>query len=86
MTGRFNEALWAFKKALQVSPDNIMAHTALAATYSMMGRKNEARAEAEEVLRLNPKFSLDYFAKISVYKEQSVIDNIIDALRKAGLK
>jgi len=52
----------------------------------MIGRENEARAEAEEVLRLNPKFSLDYLAKISVYKEQSVIDKIIDALRKAGLK
>jgi adenylate cyclase len=86
MTGRFEEAVSAYRRALQVSPDNIMAYVALAATYSMMGREKEARAEAEELLRLNPKFSLDYFTKISVYKEQSVIDDIIDALRKAGLK
>jgi adenylate cyclase len=53
----------------------------------MMGREKEARAEAAEVLRVNPKFSLDYSARIiSVFKDQSVIDNIIGAVRKAGLK
>jgi hypothetical protein len=51
-----------------------------------MGREKEARAEAEEVLRINPKFSLDYLAKTSVWKDQSVTNNLIDALRKAGLK
>jgi adenylate cyclase len=86
MTGRFEEAVSAFKKALQRSPDNLLAHVLLAATYSMMGREKEARAEAAEVLRINPKFSLDYFAKTLPYKNQKVINNLIDALRKAGLK
>jgi hypothetical protein len=31
--------------------------------YSMMGREKEARAEAAEVLRMNPTFSLDEFVK-----------------------
>ena len=39
------------------------AHIDLTATYSMMGREKEARAEAAEVLRINPKFSLDSYAK-----------------------
>ena len=51
----------------------------------MMGREKEAHAEAAEVLRINPKFSVDS-AKIMPYKDQSVIDNFISALRKAGLK
>jgi adenylate cyclase len=85
-TGRFEEAVSAFKKALQRSPDNIFAHIGLAATYSMMGREKEARAEAEEVLRLNPKFSLEGFAKMTPYKNQAQIDRFIDSLRKAGLK
>ena len=51
-----------------------------------MGREEDARAEAAEVLRINPKFSLDYFAKILPFKDQSVIDTHINALRKAGLK
>ncbi len=52
----------------------------------MMGREKEARAEAAEVLRINPKFSLDYFAKTLPYKDQSVTDKVVNALRKAGLK
>ncbi len=84
--GRFEEAVSAYKKALQRSPDNILAHIALTATYSMMGREQEASAEAAEVLRLNPKFSLDNYARGLPYKDQSRIDQFIDALRKAGLK
>ncbi len=52
----------------------------------MMGSEKEARAEAEEVLRINPKFSLDYFAKTLQYKDRSQKDKIVNALRKAGLK
>jgi len=86
MTGRFEEAVWAFKKALQRAPNNLIAHIGLGATYSLMGREKEARAEAEEILRINPKFSVDYFAKTTPYKDPSEIDKIADALRKAGLK
>jgi adenylate cyclase len=85
--GRFEEAVWALKKAIQISPDNIGAHSTLAATYSMMDRESEARAEAAEVLRINPKFSMDHHAKnLANYKDQSQNDKLINALRKAGLK
>jgi len=86
ITGRSEEAVSAFKKALQRSPDNLLAHVLLATTYSMMGREKEARAEAAEVFRINPKFSLDYFAKALPFKDQKVTNNLTDALRKAGLK
>jgi adenylate cyclase len=85
-TRRFEEAVSEYKKALQRSPDNLLAHVLLATTYSRMGREKEARAEAAEVLRINPNFSLDYFAKTLPYKDQEVINKLIDALRKAGLK
>jgi adenylate cyclase len=86
MTGRFEEAVSAYKKVIQHTPNNIWGHMMLTATYSMMGREKEARAEAAEVLRINPKFSLDFFAKTSLIKEQSVRDNVFNALRKVGLK
>jgi adenylate cyclase len=85
-TGRFEDAVSAYKKAIQLAPDNITAHIRLAGMYIMMGREKEARAEAAEVLRINPKFSLDYFAKALPYKDQSVTDNLINTWRKAGLK
>ena len=70
------EAVSAFKKAIQIEPDNIIAHLNLTGTYVMMGREKEARAEAAEVLRIS-KFSLDNYARTGVRKQ------VIDALRKA---
>jgi adenylate cyclase len=84
--GRFEEAISAFTKSLQREPDNIFAHLGLAATYSMMGREQEARAEGAEVIRINPNFSLDSLARALPFKDQSMIDNYIGALSKAGLK
>ena len=85
--GRFEEAAAACRKALQLSPDSFFAHVGLASTYSMMGREKEARAEATEIIRINPKFSLDYLAKVNPYKDPSVQENFaINPLRKAGLK
>jgi hypothetical protein len=53
----------------------------------MMGLEKEACAEAAELVRRNPNFSLDSWAKkILLYKDQSEIDKIVTALRKAGLK
>jgi len=85
-TGRFEEAVSAYKKAIQLAPDNITAHIHLTTTYIWMGREKEARAEAAEVLRINPKFSVDSHANMLSFKDQSVNDRVVDALRKAGLK
>ncbi|MDH4267195.1 MAG: tetratricopeptide repeat protein, partial [Deltaproteobacteria bacterium] len=86
-TGRFEEAIAAFKKAIQGSPNDIMSHLGLAAAYSKMGREEEALAEAAEVLKINPKFSLDSYAKrLPPPMDQSRRDEYINTLRKAGLK
>ncbi len=86
LTGRYEQAVSEYKKVLQRAPNHFFAHLSMAATYSMMAREQEARAEAAEVLRLNPKFSVDSFAKMLTYKDQSETDEIANALRKAGLK
>jgi len=86
MTGRYEEAVLALKKTIQHVPNYMWAHLILAATYVKMGREKEARAEAAEVLRINPKFSIDFVEKRSLTKDQSARDNFSNALRKAGLK
>jgi adenylate cyclase len=85
-TGRFEEAVSAFKKAIQLAPDNLTPRFRLASTYIMMGREEEARAEAAEILRINPKYSVDSYAKTSPYKDPSQIEKVVAAVRKAGLK
>ncbi len=87
MTGRFEEAVSAYKKATQLAPDNSIYRLALASIYIMIGREKEARAKAEEVLRINPNFSLDSYAKnLPPSQDQSKRDEYINSLRKAGLK
>jgi adenylate cyclase len=86
LTGRLEESVSAVKKALLRAPDNINAHLSLATTYILMGRENEAHVEAAEILRINPKFSLDKYAKMIPLKDQSKLDLYIAILRKAGLK
>jgi adenylate cyclase len=86
MTGRYEEAIAMSKKAIEGAPDFLPAHRNLAAIYIHLGREEEARAEAAEVLRINPKFSLERFAKMRVQKDKAALERFIDALRKAGLK
>ena len=50
-----------------------------------MGREEEARAQAKEVVRINPKFSLAHYAKSIHGKDQASEDEYIEGLRKAGL-
>jgi hypothetical protein len=47
---------------------------------------DEARAEAAEVLRLNPKFSLEVHKERAPIKDPGMLERHIAALRKAGLK
>jgi adenylate cyclase len=85
-TGRYEEAVSPYKIAIQGMPNFPWPHIMLTATYSLMGREKDARAEAAEVLRINPKFSVDFWAKTALVKEQSVRDKVYNALLKAGLK
>jgi tetratricopeptide (TPR) repeat protein len=84
--GRFEAAAAAYKKAIQLGPDEFLPHLGLAITYIIMGRDKEARAEAAEVLRINPNSSVDSWAKTFEYKDQSQKDKTVNAARKAGLK
>ena len=58
----------------------------LGACYSLAGREKEAQAEAAEILRINPNYSLERLAKTDPTKNQVAKKQFIDALRKAGLK
>jgi tetratricopeptide (TPR) repeat protein len=84
--GRLEEAVLAYKKGIQRAPDNIIGHIGLGATYSLMGREKEAHAEAQEILRINPMFTVDNLYKTSAWKDVSEVDKVVNALRKAGLK
>jgi adenylate cyclase len=57
----------------------------LAASYCFINQTEEAHKAVEEVLRIDPNFSLEYYAKMMPYKCQETGDKFVEALRKAGL-
>jgi adenylate cyclase len=83
--GKYEEAIAAGKKAVKLSPNDRFAHYRLVGAYSLAGRQEEARIEAEEIMRFNPKFSSVRFGKLSPWKNQADREFEISALRKAGL-
>jgi adenylate cyclase len=85
-TGRTEEALTILKKALSYNPNLFITHMTLALVYIRLGREEEAQAEAAEVLRLNPKFSLEAWRQNLPVKDPTRLEGILAALRKAGLK
>jgi hypothetical protein len=58
----------------------------LAAVDSELGQAVEARAEAAEVLRLNPQFSLAVHKQRMPIKDPALLERHLAALRQAGLK
>jgi len=85
MVGRYDDSISLYKKALDGSPNDLFAQAGLTATYSVAKRLNEARAQAAEVLRVQPKFSSVAFAKTFPFKDKTETEKLIAALRKAGL-
>jgi TolB-like protein/cytochrome c-type biogenesis protein CcmH/NrfG len=86
LAGRYEEAIASLKQLLTRYPNSLGPHLNLAAAYSELGREAEARAEAAEVLRLNPQWSLEVHKERVPIKDPAVLERHIAALRKAGLK
>jgi tetratricopeptide (TPR) repeat protein len=85
LTGRYEEAIVAFKKYLEREPQRIDYHAWLAAVYSAMGQENQARIEAKELLKKKPTFSLEQWGSTLQFKYEAVNEGIISYARKAGL-
>jgi adenylate cyclase len=86
LAGRHEEAIAAGKKAVKKGPNDILAHLIRVFVYDSAGYAEEAQSEVAEVIRLNPKFSVEEFEKRLSLKYHADKDRVIDALRKAGLK
>ncbi len=86
LTGRFDDAVVTLKKAVQRSPEDMWAHIQLARAYSMMGKDKEAHAEVAEILKLDPKYSLETMVKsLGQPRHGAERETWVNALRKAGL-
>jgi hypothetical protein len=87
MLGRYEESIATLSELTQREPDTLLGHIEMTASLMMAGKESEARAEAAEVLRINPNFSLEQYANSNPTKNRTdFMERVIEPLRKAGLK
>ncbi len=84
-SGQYQEAIEWIKKTIQREPDSIVSHLILTSTYAYAGREEEAKAAAKEILRINPKFSIEQFMRASPQRDAAARERFAQALKNAGL-
>jgi adenylate cyclase len=80
-TGQYEEGITWCEKAVRQAPDSLYARIMMTVVYSWSGRDEEARVQAAEVLRIQPKYTITK----SRYKRKTDRERFNGALRKAGL-
>jgi adenylate cyclase len=83
--GRFEDAVRASKARLARQPHSDVSRVLLAACYGQLGRAEEARAEWQEALRINPDYSIEHRRQILPYKNPADFERVVEGLRKAGI-
>ena len=84
-SGQYEKAIETSKKALKQQPSYQFPYIHMTISYIRLGREEEARTTAAELLKVNPKFSLERYAKVLPFP-RPIADRIVEDLRKAGLK
>jgi len=88
-TGQCEKAIAPLKRVLSLTPAYTPGRVNLAVCYVELGREEEARVEAAEVLRLEPSFSVEkaWRRENQPFKDPTaVLERLYAAARKVGLK
>jgi adenylate cyclase len=81
--GRYEDAVPILRQSLTTCPNIMVGYLFLIKAYVHLGRDEDARAEAAEVMRMSPQFTL---ASVPRGRDASFLKRTQDDLRKAGLK
>jgi adenylate cyclase len=86
MLKEYAQALPPLRECASRAPNIREAHGWLAANLAQLGQLDEARAEAAEVLRIDPKYTIDGTQRrLALFKRPEDAEHLFDGLRKAGL-
>ena len=85
LAGRKEDAIQSLKKAVALNPNHVLPQAFLAAAYADLGRLDEANAIANEVVRLDPKFSSSRLIKSHTFHDPARDDRFRNLMQRAGL-
>jgi len=82
---RYEEAVDLYEDAIALTPHHIGPHIGLTSCYAELGQDQKARAQAQEILKISPGFTISKYAKSMTYKIAEHSKRSLEALIKAGL-
>jgi adenylate cyclase len=85
MLKHYEEAVRSLRECVSRLPNQQWPHLGLACAYAQSGQLEEAKAEAAEVLRIDPAFTIERLRPLIVYKDPEDVEHRVDGMRKAGL-
>ena len=83
--GKYEEAVTHLKQALERNETVLLPRLFLAASYSHLGRQDDAEWEIDQVNILRPNSSLKMLASTVPFEDRKKVDALLEELRKAGL-
>jgi len=84
---RYDECEKTLRLALEREPASSECRVLLAAAHHARGRAQEARREAQEVLRHDPAFRLAaYQARLAIVRDREMVSRFLGLLRELGLE
>ena len=69
VNGEYEKAIEVSLKGIHDNPDQLSSHLTLAASYISLNRTKKTYEAVKEVLRINPNFSLEYYANTLPFKK-----------------
>jgi TolB-like protein/Flp pilus assembly protein TadD len=82
---RYEDAAEWARRSIRGNPEFAYSRAMLAASYAFLGRLNDARAEVEALLRVQPGFSIAFARNTTIAGSAVYQDRYLDGLRKAGV-
>ena len=85
MLKQYETALPILREFVSLAPDHLPGHLWLASTYVHLGQMEKAHAEAVEVLRIDPHWSIRKFEPLGPFKRPDDVAHFFGGMRMAGL-
>jgi adenylate cyclase len=85
LVGRKEEAVQSLKKAIDQNPTHVLPKAFLAAVYVDLGRLDEAKATANQVIQSNPSFTATRLIKSHTFHDPEKDAQFRHLMHRAGL-
>ncbi len=85
IAGRYDQAVGWLQRARRENPRFLATHRTLVATFGILGRDEDAKTAARDLLAVDPTFQISAFASWYPLQRADDLDRLVAGLRSAGL-